>query len=66
MASVKAYNAFMKANLTKYLGEWIAIADNEIVSHGKDIRAIYDQAKEKYPNARIMITKVPEKQHCIF
>lgn len=61
-----AYNAFMKANLASYVGEWIAIVDNEIVSHGADVKSIYKIAKKKYPQKRPLITKVPEKGTCIF
>lgn len=66
MIGVDAYNVFMRADLTEYIGEWIAIANNEIVAHGKDIKAIYNQAKARYPNLKVTITKIPEKQNCIF
>ncbi len=64
--TVATYNAFMKANLTNYVGEWIVVVDDEIVSHGKDIKTIYSIAKEKYPDKTPLITKVPDKATCIF
>lgn len=63
---MSAYSVFMKADLSGYLGEWIAIANDEIVAHGKDIKALYAQAKAKYPNLKVTIAKVPAKQNCIF
>jgi hypothetical protein len=34
----KNYNFFMKTNVYRYLGEWVAICDEKIVSHGKDAK----------------------------
>ncbi len=63
---MKAYSVYMRADLSKYIGEWIAIADNEVVAHGKDIKTIYNQARKKYPSLRVTVAKIPEKQNCIF
>jgi len=60
------YNFFMKENLNKYLGEWIAICKNQIIAHGKDVKKVFQEAKEKYPKERPLITKVPDKEAMIF
>ena len=61
----KSYNYFLKADLSKYVGEWIAIIDDKIVAHGHDVKKIYKEAKERYPKKRPLITKVPEKETMI-
>ena len=63
---MRAYNVFMKTDLSKYIDEWIAIVDDEIVSHGKDVKVTYDKAVKKYPDHRVMVAKVPGKRNCIF
>lgn len=61
----KSYNFFLKADLSKYIGEWIAIVDDRIIAHGDDVKKIYNEAKAKYPKKRPLITKVPEKETMI-
>lgn len=61
----KSYDYFMKADVKPYVGEWIAIVDNKIVSHSKSVKKVYKDAKEKYPNKRPLITRVPSKETMI-
>ncbi len=60
------YELFMKEDLSSYIGEWIAICDKKIVAHGKDFKKIFEEVKERCPNKRPLITKVPEKETMIF
>jgi len=60
------YNFFMKTNVDSYLGQWIAICREKIVSHGKDAKKVFEEAKEKYPKDRPLLAKVPEKETMIF
>jgi len=62
----KNYEFFMKTKLEQYLGEWIAICNQRIVSHGKNVKKVYKEAKEKCPSARPLIAKVPDKETMIF
>ncbi len=64
--NTKNYNSFLKLDLSKHIGEWIAICKWEIVSKGKDIKKVYKEAKEKYPNEKPLITKIPEEETMIF
>lgn len=56
----------MKANVDKYLGEWIVIAKQKIVSHGKDIALVLEEAKRKYPDETPLLIRVPDKETMIF
>ena len=60
------YNFFMKANVDSYIGQWIAICDQKIVSHGKDAKKVFREAKKKCPNEKPLLTRVPDKDTMIF
>lgn len=62
----KNYEFFIKIDLSGYIGEWIAICNEKIVSHGKDVKKVYREAREKHPTERSLLTRVPEKQTTIF
>ena len=59
------YEYFIKADTSPYKGEWIAIAKQKVVSHGKDAESVYKKAKKKYKNEDISLAKVPEEQTLI-
>lgn len=60
------YDFFMKLDLSEHIGEWIAVCEGKIVARGRDIKKVYAEAKEKYPNKKPFIAKVPEKETMIF
>jgi len=60
------YDYFMKADLSKFIGQWIAICGKKIISHGKNAKKVYNEAKSKCPKERPLLTKVPEKKTMIF
>lgn len=56
------YDYFIKLDTSAYKGEWVAIAGNKVVSHGKDAQVVYNGAKKKYHPAKISLAKVPDEQ----
>ena len=60
------YQFFMNANLEKYIGKWIAICNNKIVSSGKNFKEVFKKAKQTNPKQIPLITKVPEEKTMIF
>lgn len=62
----KNYQFFMKTSIDSYIGEWIAICNQKIVSHGKDIKRVLKEAKKKCPKERPLLTRVPDKETMIF
>ena len=60
------YQFFIKTNLDSYIGKWVAICDKKIISHGKDPKKVYKEAKDRFPNKRIMLTRVTDKETMIF
>lgn len=59
------YEYFIKADTSPYKGEWVAIAKQKIVAHGKDAEIVYRKANKKYQNDEISLAKVPEEQTLI-
>ena len=60
------YQFYMSTDLSKYIGEWIVIIDNKVVSNGKDVKKILAKARKKYPKQRPLVTRVPNKEAMIF
>ena len=63
--SEESYNYFMKLNLKPYSDEWIAIVNDRVVSHGRNAKDVFRQAKKEYPKSNPLITKVPGKMTMI-
>ncbi|MFH1134312.1 MAG: DUF5678 domain-containing protein [Nanoarchaeota archaeon] len=59
------YQYFMKANLDSYVGQWVAICDEKIVSHGKNPKEVFMEAK-KGGCSKILLSRVPDKETMIF
>ena len=62
----KNYQFFMSIDISKYIGEWVAICNEKIVSHGSDVKKVFQEAKDKCPAERPLITRVPDKETMIF
>jgi len=60
------YQFFMKTNIDQYIGQWIAICQQKIVSHGTDVKKVFKEAKQKCPRDKPLLTRVPEKETMIF
>lgn len=56
------YDFFLKTDTSKYKGEWIAIAKNKVIAHGKDAQKVYKSAKRKAPKSNISLAKAPDEQ----
>lgn len=55
------YNAFMKLDLTPYIGEWIAIYNRKVVAHGKNFKRVFERTKKKLPIENPLYAFVPPK-----
>ncbi len=62
----KNYQFYLNTDVKDYIGEWIAICESKIVSHGKDVKKVFEEAKKKCPHARPLVTRVPDKDTMIF
>jgi hypothetical protein len=62
----KSYDYFMKMDTTGFIDEWVAIVDSTVASHGKDVKKVFKEAKEKYPEKRPLIARIPGKEVMIW
>jgi len=60
------YEIYLKSDLSKYIGKWVAISDNGVVAFGDNAKVVYLEAQARYPGKKIMLVKVPEKEAMIF
>ena len=57
------FKTFLELDLSDYLGEWVAISNNKIIAHSKDINELKKVIKN---NKKPLITKIPKKDTLIF
>jgi len=62
----KNYEFFIDANLDNYTGEWVAICDNKVVAHGKNVKEVFEESRKKCPNKKPLLSKVPSEETMIF
>ena len=62
VAKLSNYDYLLKLDTTRYQGEWIAVADQKVVAHGKEADKVYKKAKLKYKPSSISLTKAPSEQ----
>lgn len=54
----KNYEWFLNANLSRYEGQYVAIAREQVVAFGEDPGQVYETAKQCYPSEEILLWKV--------
>lgn len=52
------YQWFLKADLTAYNGQYVAIAHERVAASGEDPATVYETAKTKYPDEEVLLWKV--------
>jgi len=60
---------YFRANLVnmiaKYEGEYVAIIEDKIIAHGRDVKKVYQEAKDKFPKKVVFLGQVPRKEALI-
>jgi disulfide oxidoreductase YuzD len=51
--------------IAKFEGEYVAIIEDKIITHGKDAKKVYQEAKDKFPKKTIFLGQVPRKEAMI-
>lgn len=49
-------------NLSKYIGKYVAIVDNEVVAYGDNAKEVWTDAKRKCPEKTPSLAKVPKEE----
>jgi hypothetical protein len=56
----KNYEFYINSDLNEYAGKWIAIIDEKIVVIGDRADDVIREVKEKCPDTKFLLSKVPE------
>ena len=60
------YDFFLETDLDNYKGEWVAICDTSVLSHGKNLKNVVEEAKRKCDNKKFLLAKIPSGETMIF
>jgi len=60
------YEVFLKADLSEYVGKWIAITDEGVVASGSNAKEVMNHAIALHPKKKITLAKVPEEETMIY
>ena len=55
------FEYFVKTDLSKFVGNWVAILNNKIIASGKNFKEVAEKADKAFPNQKPLFTKVPKK-----
>ena len=56
----------MQADVSIYVGEWIAIFENRVLSHGKELKEVVAKAKVASGGKKFLLARVPSEETMIF
>lgn len=62
----KEFEFYLKADLSKYEGKYVAIVGDKVVAHGNNAKDVLDEAKKKYPDKIPTLAKIPKEEAYIF
>lgn len=60
------YQVYLNVSLDEYIGEWVAIADNRLIAHGKKLKEVVEQAKRVAQGKKYLLARVPSESTMIF
>lgn len=59
------FRAFLKKDLSKYSGNWIAISGKNIISSSRNINRVIAEAKRNSKGKEYVFTKVPKRNQSL-
>jgi len=57
--------ASLRRLMDRYEGQYVAIVGAAVVAHGRDAERVYEIARRKHPDRRILIGQVPVREAMI-
>ena len=60
--AIKANEALARADLSGFIGEWVALEGERVVAHGKDFRGVYAGLKNAPNRAKLLFARVPGRE----
>lgn len=64
MAS-KEFEFYVRADLSKYSGKYIAIVGENVVASGDNAKEVLEEAKRKFPGKTPTLAKIPKEEALI-
>ncbi len=61
-ASSKEFDFFLRADLSRFAGQYIAIVGQQVVAHGSNAEAVWRQAKRRFPSSTPTLGKLPHAE----
>ncbi len=61
----KEFDFFVKADLSKYKGLYVAIVNDKVVSSGDNAKVVWEEAKKRFPDKTPMLVKIPKEETLI-
>ena len=60
------YQYFMQVDIDEFSGEWIAVCEDRIIAHGKNLKEVVQEAKNKSGDKKFLLARVPSEETIIF
>jgi hypothetical protein len=57
---------FVQADLSPYEGEYVAIARQQVVAHGREPGQVYEEGKKRFPDEKVILWKVMRHGYYVF
>ncbi|MFH0954794.1 MAG: DUF5678 domain-containing protein [Candidatus Micrarchaeota archaeon] len=54
------YDFYLKNDLTRFSGEWVAIFGEKVVGHNKSFKEVAEMTDREFPGKKVLIARVPE------
>lgn len=61
----KEFEFFVKTDLSRYGGKYVAIVEDEVVASGDNAKKVLEEAKKKFPDKTPLLAKIPKKESLI-
>ena len=60
------YEFYVESDMSKYIGEWVAIFEGKVIAHGKNIKLVAEEATALAKGRKVLFARVPDKAAMIF
>ena len=61
----KEFYYYAVSDMSKYIGQWVAILDNKVVSSGTSLKEVYTKALEIANGREPLFARVPEEEETL-
>jgi hypothetical protein len=61
-ASSKEFEFFIRADLSRFAGQYVAIVGEKVVASGSNAEAVWRQAKRRFPSSTPTLGKLPRAE----